>query len=48
MTESTAPASTPYPMSFASAGRAASDSSVPLQAGSQDVSVSVTVRWALT
>ena len=48
VTESASPgAAQPYP-SFASAGRGVADSPVPLQAGSQDVSVSVTVRWALT
>jgi uncharacterized protein YggE len=47
VTESTSPAA-PQPYAFASAAGRAADSPVPLQAGSQDVSVSVTVRWALS
>lgn len=46
VTESTSPVR-PQPYALAAA-RAAVDSAVPLQPGSQDVSVSVTVRWALS
>ncbi len=47
ITETTSPAR-PQPYAFDLAERSAAASPVPVKAGSQDVSVSVTVRWALT